>query len=119
MAEEKEQAELDKDKLARQSSTTTRGNSSFLFHTTQHIPGNHLSSPLPMNQSALTIADIRLVSKVTTDLLSAAGLSCCLVGSSAGFEHGITRTPNVQVSKSSKNTPYLQTLPSRMSMSSS
>lgn len=46
---------------------------------------------------SLTITEIRLVSKVVTSLLINAGFSCCLVGSVAGYEHGITRIPNVNI----------------------
>jgi len=47
-----------------------------------------------MDSSALTIAEIRFVSKAVTGLLTNAGFSCCLVGSVAGYEHNITRIPN-------------------------
>lgn len=71
-----------------------------------HLIGGYIkmntaaTAPVPtrfMDNSSLTITEIRFVSRVVTGLLTAAGLSCCLVGSAAGYEHGITRTPNVEV----------------------
>ncbi|KAJ3575238.1 hypothetical protein NP233_g1229 [Leucocoprinus birnbaumii] len=47
-----------------------------------------------MDNPGLTIAEIRLASKTATSILADAGYSCCLVGSAAGYEHGITRVPN-------------------------
>ncbi|KAF5352385.1 hypothetical protein D9756_005807 [Leucocoprinus leucothites] len=51
-------------------------------------------SPSAMNNPGLTITEIRLASKRATVILANAGYSCCLVGSAAGYEHGITRIPN-------------------------
>ncbi|KAF8910930.1 hypothetical protein CPB84DRAFT_1064264 [Gymnopilus junonius] len=52
-----------------------------------------LSPSVPMSE--LTIADIHSTVQVTVSHLSASGIVSCLVGSVAGSEHGITRTPNV------------------------
>jgi hypothetical protein len=51
-----------------------------------------------MDNLGLTITEIRLASEATTTLLENANYSCCLVGSAAGYEHGITRVPNVDLS---------------------
>ncbi|KAF9446117.1 hypothetical protein P691DRAFT_804698 [Macrolepiota fuliginosa MF-IS2] len=47
-----------------------------------------------MDNPTFTTTEIRSVSRVVTDVLTSAGFSCCLVGSAAGHELGITRTPN-------------------------
>ncbi|KDR85592.1 hypothetical protein GALMADRAFT_108875 [Galerina marginata CBS 339.88] len=44
--------------------------------------------------SALSINDIRSTAQAAISILAAAGIVSCLVGSAAGSEHGISRTPN-------------------------